>query len=396
VTVALKEERPGVWRGDLWHQGRRVKLTFTGTAKEAKAYEARRRLEIEKAGIIHGREVPTFADFLDRKYEPTASLELGQGTWKVRVYKLKPLRKHFGPLKLTKISEQHIEDYKRWRRKSIAKDTINGELNVLSAVLSYARDIKVPCAAPKIRRFKIRRSNKGNVKAYTRDEVGFILRACAIVAPSALTLVRFLFETGCRKSEAINLPWTGVDMDRRLAKIWNAVDDDADDLDTADANTAAYHVKSIEREVPLNDDLVLCLKEQKLKVGTSQWVFPVMTNRMGTRGGKYAEFPDGTWARVLVKATELAKAADPSARKIAGGPHRCRHTFASHYLRAKPDLFALGRLLGHSHVRVTEIYGHLLPGHLDEARNIVSFQNAVSGTGPGARPKASSEVPASK
>jgi hypothetical protein len=46
----------------------------------------------------------------------------------------------------------------------------------------------------------------------------------------------------------------------------------------------------------------------------------------------------------------------------------------------KPDLFALGRLLGHSHVRVTEIYGHLLPGHLDEARNVVTFQRAEVGT----------------
>jgi hypothetical protein len=53
-----------------------------------------------------------------------------------------------------------------------------------------------------------------------------------------------------------------------------------------------------------------------------------------------------------------------------GGPHKARHTFASHFLRARPDLFLLGRVLGRSHSRVTELYGHLLPDHLAEARNV--------------------------
>lgn len=375
--MALKEERPGVWRGDIWHQGRRTKITFRGSAKEAKAYEARRRLEIEQSGIVKTRDVLTFAEFLDRKYEPMAKMELGEGTWKIRVYKLKPLRKHFGSIKLTKVTEQDIENYKQWRRTSVAKETVNGELNVLSAVLTYAREIKAPCAAPKIRRFRIKKSRKGNVKAYTKQEVGFILGACKLVAPYFWVLVKFLVETGVRKSEAINLPWTRVELDRCFAKIWNEVDEDEDAPERGADDEGRYEVKSVEREVPLSDELVVALREQKAKVGTSDWVFPVMTNRMGTKGGKYAEFPDGTWARVLAKATELARAADPSARKILGGPHRCRHTFASHYLKAKPDLFALGRLLGHSHVRVTELYGHMLPGHLDEARNVVTFQEAT-------------------
>ena len=78
--MTLREERPGVWRGDLWHQGRRTKLTFRGSAKEAKAFEARQRLEIEKKGVIKGRDVPTFDEFVTNKYEPMAKLEL-RATW---------------------------------------------------------------------------------------------------------------------------------------------------------------------------------------------------------------------------------------------------------------------------------------------------------------------------
>jgi integrase len=119
------------------------------------------------------------------------------------------------------------------------------------------------------------------------------------------------------------------------------------------------------------------LKEQKAKAGGSEWVFPVTMNRMHTKGDKYWEFPDTTWARVLTKANDLAKKADPNARKIAGGPHRCRHTYASHFLQAKPDLFALGRVLGHSHTRVTELYAHLLADHLAGTRNVVTFEAAT-------------------
>ena len=371
--MTLKEEKPGVWRGDLWHQGRRIKLTFHGTSKDAKEYEAKRRLEIVMAGIVKTRDVLTFENFVANKYESAAKVELGVGTWRVRPYQLKPLRQYFGSMKMTRISEQHIEGYKHARAQEVEKVTVNGELNVLSAILTYARHLKVPCASPRIRRFKVRKK-KGNAKAYTRVEAGFILAAAALVAPSFFPIVKFLFETGVRKSELINLPWARVNLDQQLACIWNETDDDDDQPD--DDDEADYEVKSVEREVTLSDGLVAVLKEQKLKVGASEWVFPVATNRMSTKGQRYEYFPKHTWMRVLAKANELARNADPSVRKIAGGPHRCRHTFASHFLQKKPDLFALGRVLGHSHTRVTELYSHLLADHLAETRNVVTFEAA--------------------
>ena len=50
-----------------------------------------------------------------------------------------------------------------------------------------------------------------------------------------------------------------------------------------------------------------------------------------------------------------------------------RDGYASHFLRAVPDLFELARVLGHSHVRITELYTHLLPGHLERSRNAVNL-----------------------
>ena len=36
-------------------------------------------------------------------------------------------------------------------------------------------------------------------------------------------------------------------------------------------------------------------------------------------------------------------------------------------------MFLLAQLMGHSHTRVTKLYAHLLPDHLEAARDVVSF-----------------------
>jgi integrase len=86
-----------------------------------------------------------------------------------------------------------------------------------------------------------------------------------------------------------------------------------------------------------------------------RWVFP---HRWG---GGLAYFPSKLWYRVT------------KAAKLTGGPHQLRHTFASHFLAAVPDMFLLAKVLGQSHTRITEIYAHLLPGQLDRARNAVNL-----------------------
>ena len=47
----------------------------------------------------------------------------------------------------------------------------------------------------------------------------------------------------------------------------------------------------------------------------------------------------------------LAKQADPNSRTIAGGPHRCRHTFASHFSRRSPTSLRSGASWPQPHAR---------------------------------------------
>jgi integrase len=96
----------------------------------------------------------------------------------------------------------------------------------------------------------------------------------------------------------------------------------------------------------------------KKKWPLSQYVFSVTQGK--TKGHPYAFFPKNTFDRALSKAG------------LNGSPHMFRHTYASLFPANKPDLYLLSRLLGHSTYRVTErIYAHLVPGYLEEARNVI-------------------------
>jgi len=349
--MSMREVKPGLWKGEIWHQGRRQTITFRGSAADAKVFEAKKRIEIRAKGIIDPKTVPRFVDFSVDHYKPFAKGHVRDTTWNVRRYQLENVILFFGDLKLTAITTQHVERYKQRRRsEGNAKSTINSELNVLSGVLAYARHIKAPCGEPQIVRYKVRRK-KGRVKFWDLVEVQHIYDTCMREAPKFFPLVFFLGQTGARKSEAIHLPWTNVDFERGIIRIWSEADED-------DPDEEGYEVKSSDREVPMSDALAEVLKKQREQWPKSEWVFPVSQGK--SKGQQYICFPKNPFMRVISKA------------KLTGGPHKFRHSYASLFLAKEPDLYLLSKLLGHSSYKVTEdIYAHMVPGYLDKARNVV-------------------------
>ena len=94
---------------------------------------------------------------------------------------------------------------------------------------------------------------------------------------------------------------------------------------------------------------------ERLPRRSERWVFPAAT------GERWAYWPQLQFDRAR------------RAAGLQGGPHTLRHTFASLFLARCPDLPLLGQLLGHTDSRVTRLYAHLLPDHLERARNVVRF-----------------------
>ena len=329
--------KPRVWRVTVDAKGKRHEEAFHGTKAEAKEHEARMRVALGARGRLSQRIAPLFSD-LAADYSVHAKANLADATWrKVRVYQVATLRDFFGRYRLTDLSTELVDDYKDERRKAVRPSSVNNELRVFGTMLRWARDDRtLPVADFKIRKLKV--SGERRVHAWTVPELAKLYAAAAKKDLAFVPMIEFLLNTGCRKGEAIAAEWTWVDDGRRLLSI---------------PVTDFWRPKSGKpREVPVGDALARTLAKL---ARTSRYVFP------NFHGERFAEFPNKRFAAIV------------DAAGLTGGPHTCRHTYASHFLRAVPDLFELARVLGHSHVRITELYTHLLPGHLERSRNAVNL-----------------------
>jgi integrase len=327
-----------IWRVVIFHQGKRRDWVVHGTKKDAEAFEARKKVKIEAGSAVEGRTAPRFSIFCVDTYRPHAQVHLRSTTWSARRYQLATLMEFFGKLKLTAITPTHIAAYKQERLLAGVKPvSVNNELAVLQAVLSYARHLRLPVADLDI--IKLPVVEKGRLVVWSVEDVEALLEKAARLSADLVPIILFLANTGCRRGEALALTWDSVDLEGRMVRI---------------EPSEEWQPKSGRaREVPLSDELHDLMTKLPRR---SRYVFPVPDSE-----DRYLSWPKRKFDRAR------------KAAKLKGGPHTLRHTFASHFLKSVPDLFLLARVLGHSDARVTKLYSHLLPEHLARARNAVQF-----------------------
>lgn len=333
-----KGRTPGTWRVTVYKL-KQHEWIVDGSRADAQAFEARKRVELEANDSLTTRTAPAFENFCADVYKPHAKAHLAASTWgKVRRYQIETLCLHFGKLKLTDISLASIEAYKTKRARDVKPSSVNNELRILRTVLNWAKSMGYPCAIAAFKKLPIRGAPR--VHVWSPDQIGALYDAAAAVAPELVPMLVFLANTGCRKGEAIACEWSWIDTSKAMVRI--------------PSNDAWRPKNGMPREVPISGALGRALERQRAR-GPCTWTFP---NRSGDR---YAEFPKDLFAKVREKAG------------LVGGPHTLRHSFASAFLAARPDMFLLAQVLGHSHTRMTAIYSHLLPDHLERARGAVDI-----------------------
>ena len=150
-------------------------------------------------------------------------------------------------------------------------------------------------------------------------------------SPMAVTAIRLLMLTGCRKSEILTLRWADANLD-------------AGELRLADAKTGPRAVQL----PPTAVGLLESLPRRK----DSPWVFAGNDRDGRFSGGGL----DRTWQAVRAR----AGLADVRL-------HDLRHSFASRALTLGETLPVIGKLLGHSDIETTARYAHLARDSIHEA-----------------------------
>jgi len=272
---------------------------------------------------------------------------IGEYTYKNRLYTLATLLAHFGEMRLNEIGPEQVLEYQDLRSADdIKASTINGEVKVLRAILHLAVQKRIAGvqlltkeAAPDLDEVET------EAIPWTTEQMKMLLDSAWHRSRRLYGTVLILANTGMRRGEVINLQWESVNLDAktitlRPSKWWKPKDKQP-------------------RHIPIGDALVEYLESVKRESS-----FVVVSRKRE---------PYAFWPQLQFDEARAAAG-------LIGGPHRLRHTFASHFLsnwsskdRSGDPMMALAQVLGHSHTQMTRRYSHLLPGHLDNARGLVDF-----------------------
>ena len=153
--------------------------------------------------------------------------------------------------------------------------------------------------------------------------------------------------TGLRRGELLGLKWEDIDLDRGNLRVKRQIARIDGEIVEAPLKT-----KNAYRTLPLAEDTVDVLQQQKKKVGSSPWVFPSPT------GGPIS--PDSV-LHMLHRV--LKRAGLPRVRF-----HDLRHTFATLALQNGVDIKTVSAMLGHYDAGFTlRTYTHATRQKQDEA-----------------------------
>ena len=368
LVAKLTVEKDTVfWDRDLTGFGVRVYPTGSKVyVAQARGPEGPRRVTVGRHGVIHadqarkraafviarikaGEEAvpkpmnpaggPTVAELARRYLAEYVSVRCKPSTAKtVRSVVLKHVVPALGKLPLASVERKHVAELHG--RLSATPAAANQAVRALSAMYRLAGEWGMvpegtnPCRAiaeyPGRRRERFLTAAEFERLGKTLDETEEKGGASA----SAVTAIRLLILTGCRKSEVLGLSWEEVALD------------DAE-LRLSDSKTGARVVSLSEPAVKLLAGLP--------RLPRNPWVLP------GRKPGTHLRKLDDTWQSVR------ARAGLHDVRL-----HDLRHSFASRALALGEGLTVIGKLLGHARIETTSRYAHLARDSVRESAERVA------------------------
>lgn len=186
--------------------------------------------------------------------------------------------------------------------------------------------------------------NKMKFDYFTKEEIQIILKE--FEGSSYRDIVVFALATGMRQGEILGLQWDDLDFKNRTISVLHNLSNSAD-FDENHKRTYSLKIQTPKsnnsiRTIPMNDTVYNMLVN---KERTNIMVFPSKQNTYICNKNLLK-----VWQRKL-------KNANIRYRKF----HDLRHTFATLMLANGCDLITLKELMGHSSIKITEIYLEAIP-----------------------------------
>ena len=220
--------------------------------------------------------------------------------------------------------------------KGLSAKTVRNIHQILSSALKLAQEQRLILANP-AEGCALPRVEHQEMKTLTTVQLASFFREAR--ESGVFELYYLELATGLRRGELLGLKWEDIDLERGNLRVRRQVS-----RINGEVVEAPLKTKNAYRTLPLAEDTVSVLKEQRRKVGNSPWVFP------SPNGGPIS--PDSV-LHMLHRV--LKRAGLPKVRF-----HDLRHTFATLVLQNGVDVKTVSGMLGHFSAGFTlDTYAHI-------------------------------------
>ena len=360
----IRKRKDGRWEGRYTaghdpETGKPIYKNVLGrTRAEAKtklkaAIEETKNLDVTKAGKY------TVGAWMDEWFENYAKVKVRPSSHQTyRGYIDNHIKPNIGKVPLEKLTSLELQKlYKKllnsgridrveskYQAKGLSPKTVRNIHQIIASAMKLAKEQRLivadpteGCALPKL--------EHREMKTLPVEQLASFLREAKDSGVFEMYYIELA--TGLRRGELLGLKWEDIDFEhgnlrvkRQIARI------------NGEVVEAPLKTKNAYRTLPLAEDTIAVLKQQKKKVGSSHWVFPSPT------GGPIS--PDSV-LHMLHRV--LKRAGLPRVRF-----HDLRHTFATLALQNGVDIKTVSGILGHFSAGFTlDTYAHVTTAAQKEA-----------------------------
>lgn len=312
--------------------------------------------------LTQEKKNPTFREVAE-EWEHDHRQEVGTRTWNNYAPHLREMKVNHGETEIDKMEAADVSnDLARAKAKGYSATVVNTRRSIFQMIFDYAvvkgylkynpaTSVKLPKGL-----------TRGKRRAPTDEEIKIICKNVD-TAPFGL-FPFFVLCTGLRKSEALALDWSDIDLDGKEIYITKSLDYTIESKPTV----KEPKTKAGTRTVPIVDALIPYLK----KGGTGP-VFPCPSSNRGGKGGGYMteKSYEGAWLRYC----QFVGLMDGD--KPALTAHQLRHGAATLMFETGVDELTTQRIMGHSRVEITRsIYTDLRSKQ--KRKSVSKFNRGVS------------------
>ena len=314
-------------------------------AEEQAKAQAEARAEAERQQAILDKQEMEFSALFHEHYLPYVKAE-GKKSWSQELSLFKTwIEKTLGKKPICDISPLDVERVKHTVAKQRSERTVQYVLAIIRRVFNFATMRDFYNGLNPTKKVKIPSPDNARVRFFTKNQAEILISALYKKSPQLAHMTEVSLFSGLRWGEVAALTWPDVDIDQQTLFV---------------RDPKNKHSRTVPMPARLQKMFRPLYKE-----GIPGYIFP-------SKNGNKSKWVSRTIKRVI---DDLKWNSGITDRRQKLTFHSCRHSFCSWLAMEGVPLHTIGRLAGHSNLKMTERYSHLSPDTLQAAVSLLDKQD---------------------